>query len=113
VAASELRERITFSQRGASDDGYGGQTGEFADQFTVAARVRPLKGGEQVMASRLQGLQPVVITVRYSSQTVLIEADWQARDARTGKVYAVTAPPANTDERRKFLDILATEGAAS
>jgi SPP1 family predicted phage head-tail adaptor len=111
TTAGELRERITFAARQSADDGYGGTIGGFADRFTVAARVRTLKGGEQVMASRLQGLQPVIITVRYSDDTKQIAADWQARDARSGKIYAITAPPANTDERKGYLDILATEGA--
>ena len=32
---------------------------------------------------------------------------------RTGAVYAITAPPANMDERGQFLDILATVGEAA
>lgn len=119
TAAGDLREKITFAQRedlsanSPAGDDYGGVMGDFVDRFTVRARVRPLKGGEDVMQSRLAGKQPVIITVRQSSDTLQIGADWRATDARDGTVYAITAPPANTDERNKFLDILAVVGEAA
>lgn len=112
MPAGELREKVTFGERAYLSDGYGGQIGDFADQFTVAARIRPMKGGEDVLASRLTGIQPVIITVRYSSDTRQIAPDWSARDARTGTIYAIKSIM-NTDERKRYLDILATSGEAA
>jgi SPP1 family predicted phage head-tail adaptor len=112
MPAGELREKITFAERAAVSDGGGGVEGDFSDQFTVAARIRPLKGGEEVLASRLQGTQPVIITVRYSLDTSQIAPDWRATDARKGTVYAIKSIM-NTDERRRYLDILATAGVAA
>lgn len=113
TGAGELREKLTFAERQTTDDGYGGVIGNFSDQFTVRAKVQPLKGGEGVVQARLAGRQPVVITVYYSSETAQIQADWRATDARTGVVYAITAPPANMDRRKRFLDILAVIGEAA
>lgn len=114
MSAGELREKLSFEARISSDDEYGNPTaGEFTEQFEVSARIQPLKGGEGVIAARLTGVQPVIIRVRYSSDTAMIEAGWRAIDTRNNKVYAITAPPINVDERRRYLDILATLGVAS
>ena len=111
--AGQLRERITFERRAEADDGYGNPiAGGWTAQLTVAARVLPLRGTEAVTAARLEGRQPVVITVRASGQARAIGADWRAVDARRGTIYAITAPPALTEDGA-FLDILATTGEAA
>lgn len=109
MSAGELRERIAFDRRAIVSDGYGNEQGDWQEQFVVHARIRPLRGGEQVMASRLQGVQPVIIKVRVSSWTRQIEPDWRARDVRTNVVYALK-PKANSDEKGKYFEILATAG---
>lgn len=114
ATAGQLQRRVTFSARSEVDDGYGNTTGSWTDQFTVWARVKPLKGGDEaVQASRLQGRQPVVITVRVTPKTSLITPEWKATDADSGVEYALTAPPANMDEDNQFFDILATTGEAT
>lgn len=112
--AGDLDHRLAFDKRTVVDDGFGNTvSGPFAEQFRVDAGVRPIKGGEQVMAARLQGTQPVIITVRKSGQTDLITTDWQARDVRSRTVYAIKAPPADMEGKRAWLDILATAGEAT
>ena len=118
MSASELRERLAFDARADLDlnsppgDGYGNTEGDWQERFKVAAGVKPLKGGEDVLASRLTGVQPVVIRIRYSNQTLAITAAWRARDVRSGVEYALTAI-ADMDGRKEYLDILATAGAAA
>jgi head-tail adaptor len=109
VTAGELRERVAFDRRALVSDGYGNEEGDWEEQFVEPARIRPLRGGEQVMASRLQGVQPVIIKVRVSSKTRQIETDWRARDVRTNVIYALHTT-ANTDEKKKYFEILATAG---
>lgn len=112
--AGHLRKRIAFDKRAETDDGYGNPvSGDWQEQFVLSARVRPLKGSEAVLAARLEGRQPVVITVRVSRHSERIDPSWRARDADAGTVYALTAPPANMDEGRAFFDILATTGEAA
>lgn len=107
--AARLRHRITFAQRALASDGGGNTRSDWTDQFTVAAGVEARFGGEEVMASRLEGRQPVTITVRQSDQTRLIDTDWKATDARSGKVYAVRSI-ADPDDSRAWLDILCETG---
>lgn len=111
--AGSLSERFSAERRGEVDDGYGNPVaGEFVAQFEpFAARVTPLKGTETVMASRLGGVQPMIIRVRYSSNTKQIQPDWQLRDMRKGTVYQIKSV-ANLDEKRQYLDFLAVAGVA-
>lgn len=109
----DLRARMTFAERQAVSDGYGNEVGAFVDQFTVWARIMPLRAGEDVMAGRLTGTQPVIITVRQTEATRRIAAEWRATDARTGLVYAITGPPTDPDNRRAWLDIVAATGRAA
>jgi len=115
VSAGELRERLVFSSRedlsqsSPPGDEMGNLQGDWIDRFTVWGRFQPLRGGEDVMQSRLAGKQPGIIRVRYSEQTRAIRPEWRAKNARTGATYAITAA-ANMDEKRQYLDILAVGG---
>lgn len=113
MTAGLLRERIAFSEREvgvSAADGYGNFEGGWGYRFTVAARKRYLRGGEQVIGQRLQGTQPILLTVRASSDTRRITADWRATDARSGEHYAIrSVSPA---ERRDYIDILVQAGIA-
>lgn len=115
MAAGRLLHRLIFQKRLDAGDGYGNPvSGEWIDQFTVHASIRPLKGSEAVQAARLGGVQPVILSVRRSSQTLAVAPDWRAVDARNPEtVYAITAPPADMTQKRQYLDILATIGVAA
>ncbi|MFC4172641.1 phage head closure protein [Microvirga sp. GCM10011540] len=81
--SGELRDRVTFQARSVVDDGYGNEvSGPWTDQFTVAANIAPARGREEVLAQRLEGVRPVEITVRWSSQTGQIAPEWRAVNAR-------------------------------
>lgn len=111
MPAGELRERVAFDKRAAASDGYGNEEGDFAEQFTRAARIQPKLGGEQVLASRLVGVQPFIIRVRYDSMTATVTEAWRIRDARNGAQYAIRSK-ANVDERRRYIDFLCETGVA-
>lgn len=114
VSGGELRERVAFDKRGIFSDGYGNEVaGDFAEQFIVPARIWPQKGigNETLTAARMTGLQPMVIRVRVSNQTLQITNAWRARDVRRGIAYNIRSV-ANMDEHRAYLDILAQSGEA-
>ncbi|WP_196258571.1 head-tail adaptor protein [Pelagibacterium limicola] len=115
--AGATRARVTFQKRGDADDGWGKVqpgAGDWEDQFTVWVGLAPMRGTETVMAARLQGQQPYVLTVRQSSQTRQITAAWRAVDARDPKrVFAITAPPADPDGRRAWLEMIVNHGGVS
>lgn len=114
TGAGALNRRIRFEARTEepSGDGLGNFEGAWSEQFTIAATVRNLRGGETVLGARLTGTQPAVITVRLSPQTLEIRSDWRAVDAVSGQVFALTSPPADTQGHRMYLDIMATSGVA-
>lgn len=110
MSAGELRERIAFAIVAEADSAYGTIAGEWADQFTVAARIQPLRGSEPVIAQRLQGVQPVVIKVRSSSDTRRITTAWRARDDRKGTLFNIRS--VTPDERRVYIEMIAEAGVA-
>lgn len=114
--AGALRERVHFQSRSMADDGFGQvlPAGEFETRFTVWASYLALRGSEAVQASRLQGKQPFIISVRRSSQTLQANEAWQLVDARdASKVFAITAPPTDPDGKRAWLDFLVVLGGLS
>lgn len=111
TGASKLYFRIHCQRRVERDDGYGNTVAEFATQFTVRAAYRHLRGGETVMASRLENRHPVLITVRASSQTRLINSDWRLVDTRDGSEWAIRDVTAETD--RQFITFLCERGVAA
>ncbi|ULK98845.1 head-tail adaptor protein [Bradyrhizobium sp. I71] len=112
TGAGELRHRVAFDRRESADDGYGNTQADYVQQFVVWAGVKARFGGEEVMAARLSGQQPVTITVRRSSQTAQIKPDWRARDARTGEIYNIRSIADPTD-RSAFLELLCQKGVAT
>src|SRR5690606_13484729 len=102
-------------------DEYGNEIGGgFVTQFTCAARLAPLRGGETVMSGRLAGTQPYVCTIRSSTASREVTTDWQVVDARAGndangnpkRVFNITAIT-NPDERNAYLDLLVVQDERS
>ncbi|KPF47071.1 head-tail adaptor protein [Rhizobium sp. AAP43] len=106
--AGKLRERISFAKRIDSEDGYGNGQGDWANQFTVAGGYTHLRGGETVIASRLENRHPVVIRVRASSDTRQVTADWKATDSRSDIAYAIR--DVTIDPKGAFIDMLCESG---
>lgn len=108
----EYNSRVTFSSRGGSGgDIYGNVDGDWADQFTVYAKLLPLRGGESVMADRLSGKQPYIVIVRMSPETKQITTDWRAVNVedptQVFNVRSVVPDPAGDK-----IDILCETGVA-
>jgi len=88
--AGHFDHRFAFDAREVIDDGYGNQVaGDFKERFQQNADVIVMKGGEDVMAARLEGVQPIILRVRVSNYSRQITTDWQARDVRTGELYNI------------------------
>jgi head-tail adaptor len=113
MAIGILLERIRFEKRGQADDGLGNvQAGAFAEVYTCAAEIKPKLGSETVMASRLSGSQPMLITVRMCAAIIDIAADWRIVDVRKKTLYDIKAF-SNPDMKRQYLEILAVSGVAT
>lgn len=101
----DFRDRVTFAQVEEVSDDYGNTQGNFVDQFSVAADISYVRGGEGVIASRLEGRQPVIITVRSSSQTALVKTDWRVTDERDmSRIFNVrSVQPSSKGDFTEFL----------
>jgi head-tail adaptor len=115
-APQEMRERFAFAKRAdlsansPPGDGYGNLEGAFAEQFTVWAAVTMLRAAEPVLAQRLAGVQPAIITVRKSTNSALITTAWRARDTRANTLWAIRA--VTPDDAGLFIDLLCETGGA-
>lgn len=110
-SAGDLYHRVAFDKRTVIDRGDGVTVGDWAEQFQVRAGFTHLRGGESVMANRLQGKHTIVVMVRASTSTMMISTDWQMRDVRTGTAYNIRDITPSDD--RLWLDILCDSGVAT
>lgn len=108
----QMTYRLAFDAPAVADNGAGGRRRGWTEGLHECwAAVRFLRGGETVIAARLAGVQPVVVTIRACDAARAIRHDWRIRDLRSGTVYSISAPPVASDSRG-FLDIVAQSGVA-
>jgi head-tail adaptor len=112
--AGKLQHRLQFSVRSAPvEDGFGNTiAGEFIPQFEAWCGLTFLKGSETVLASRLEGRSPVVITMRSSINARRITHEWRATNLKTGVVFEIKEQPRPTEDRA-YLEMLAESGVAA
>ena len=104
--AGRFRRRVTFQQR--AELANGARQGPWVDVVTRRADVLPLKGGESVKAQRLEGAQPVIITVRRDALTMSIDNSFRAVDARDPSIrWNITSKIWN--EAEDLIEVLATQ----
>lgn len=108
--AGKLYERVAFDSPLESSDGQGGGEDGWQEAFSCRANYRRLRGGERVQASRLEGVQPTVITVRRSSQSDAVTTDWRIRDVRSGETFNIRTK-VRTDDRA-FYEFTCESGVA-
>lgn len=110
-----MRHRIAFDQRQTvnpdSPADLGSTQSIFVEQFTVWGSVQAKFGGEAVLAARLTGQTTVILTVRQSSETDLIDTDWRARDVDEETEYNIRSIVDPTDSG-EFYEMLCQTGGA-
>ena len=89
TGAGALREVLIAQRRVEQEDDYGNTQGEWQEQARFSAAVEPRRGGEAVIAGRLQGTVTYIVTARYSAAAAAVGPDWRLVDARSGQVYAI------------------------
>ena len=114
-SAGKLRERVRFDRRAPVSDGMGNTVGPWATLIAARyAQLTPARGGEQVIAARLQGVATFDLVLRYDSQTQLVTTDDRVvalSGQHIGGVFDIVWID-NLDERRKFLWAIVRQGAA-
>ncbi len=108
----KLDQRVAFDAPRVTSDGAGGRVNGFVDAgsaYECAAHFRNLRGSETVIASRLSGVQPVVVTIRTSSAARAISTEYRMRDLRRpDDIYQIRAI-VETDDRA-FLELTCERG---
>lgn len=102
--AGELRDRVTFQRRERLASG----PTPFGDWQTLiasrAAKLVPTRGGEQVIAGRLQGVAAFDLWVRYDSETARVTPEDRVVDARDpARVFAIRFAQDMDGQRRWIL----------
>jgi head-tail adaptor len=70
AGAGELRQVVSFERRATTPDGYGNTEGAWVNLIDRrAAKLDPTRGGEQVIAQRLQAQSSWDLWVRFDSST--------------------------------------------
>lgn len=115
TSAGELYYRVGLEARVEENPDspfdYGNTESEFREQFACRAAYVHLRGGEDVMASRLQGHHVQVIRVRSAASTRTITTDWRVRDKTTDELFNIR--DITRDVGRQFIDLLCEKGVAT
>lgn len=109
------RTRVSFAKRveaPSSATDFGSPMGDWQTQFTVQAGVRPLVGSEPAIQSRLEGRQPVVVTVAAAAKVWTITEAWRAEIPHgcECRLYDIKAVTPHAD--RTAVDFLCVYGGA-
>ena len=104
----EMRNRIVLQTLGGSTDAGGGQSTSYSTATTVWAKAENLSGGEGIFGDQLRGTASYRFTIRYYSS--LTE---KYRISYNSKTFNITHIKDIDEGRRKFQEILATEGVAT
>lgn len=112
--ARDFRERVRFERRRENgDDGYGNVQYEWQPVAgPMAARIKPARGAEQVLADRLSGVEVFEIIVRSFAATRALTTEDRCVNQRSGTIYNIRSIT-NPDEQNEFLLLLAQSGVAT
>ena len=111
VKAGDMKDRVALQRPIQTPDGMGGTETGWQDVAEVWANFRYLRGGETVLASRLQGRLTAVITIRESADTRAVTADWRLRDARKATIWNIRSFIPSDDDA--FLELTCESGVAT
>lgn len=114
MTKGRFRESVNFQRRSTASDGYGNQVASWADMAGLVgfpARIAPMRGGEDVIASKLQANGLVEIKVNSCVAIRGVTATDRIVDTRTGEVYNIRYIE-NKDERNRYVTFVCEYGVA-
>jgi SPP1 family predicted phage head-tail adaptor len=100
----KMRHKITIEQKTEVSDGAGGYTESWISFATVWASVEPISGKEYYEAQQTQSEATHKIRIRY--RTGILPS---MRVNFKGRIFAITSPPINWEERNRELMLECTE----
>lgn len=111
MVAGERRRRFTFFSVSPITGDLGTKRGDPVAQFSRNGKLTPLRGGEEVMAARLQSRQPYNLEVLHDSRTRQVTTDWQVKD-EAGVLYNIRAVIDPNNKRARLVMLVETGVAA-
>lgn len=113
MPAGKLNRRLRFEARAEVNDGAGNMvSGDWAHEFDAWANLSMLRGGESVLAARLESRQPAIVTIRNSRNARRVNSDWRIVDSRDGRIYNIRENPKESSDRAD-LEMLVEAGVAT
>lgn len=111
----DLKRRIVFEQRQEIDRGDGVTVAGWIERYRCRAGFQHLRGGETVMADRLQGEHVQIVFVRDCPEVASVGTAWRIRDLDSGQTFNITdvTPGEWTDEDRRWRDFLTKTGGVT
>lgn len=119
MTAGQLRERIAFEDPGEGVDSNGdpitdeagNAVGEWTERYRCDAGIIFLRGGEPVLAERLTGQRPSIITVRACDDARQVTTAWRVRDLRKDRLFNIRS--ITPDPENSYIDFLCEDGVAT
>jgi len=108
MRSGKLFGSVAFDRPTVLSDGQGGQEDGWEEVHTCRAWIRNLRGGESVIHSRLQGVQPVVVFIRQCDAADVIDTDFKMRDVRKGQEYNIRTIVLS--DNRRYYELTAERG---
>lgn len=105
-----LFEAVAFDIPTPQSDGQGGMEEGWTQGHACRANFLYLRGGETVQAARLEGRQPVVVTIRSCEAARQITPEWRMRDMRRHDVYNIRSIVPSDD--RMYFELTCEKGVA-
>lgn len=110
AGAGGRQNLVAFDKLDTQPNGIGGQSENWVEQFRTYVEYKHLRGGEAVMAARLNGKHTQVMIVRSFGDSRRVDTDWRARDVRSGEAYNIR--DITTENNRAYLSMLCERGVA-
>jgi SPP1 family predicted phage head-tail adaptor len=108
MEAGKLRQRVTVQSPTGTQDAVGERTTTWSDVAEVWASVEPITAREQFLAGQMQASTTHRIRLRYAAALAAMDGSW--RVLLGARVFVLTGPPRNIDERNREWELLAVEG---
>lgn len=108
--SGDLNWLVAFERPNSVDTDGGIANGVWSEVFRRLVAIEEMPGAEPVIAQRLQGVNPVNIRVRSSTQTRTITAGWRIRDPLRSTYYNIRSVV--PDMNREWIKLVCSVGDA-
>ena len=110
IFAGEFNQRINLKSLNATQDVFGGISSTYSTHTTIWANknVKSLRDvKEKFEGNELQSYSRFVYTIRYSSETKVIQSNWIIEEVSTGETYDILGYV--IDPRKEFIEIFVNQ----